>query len=808
MPPTDLSFFTALREAYEASRRVRTPEDLAEVLERIASMISSDLGWQTVAVNVHRRAWDDFEVAVVHGRAEARDVLLNSTSTWTQWAPSFHERFEVRGAYFIPEEAGLEDTLLSYTPPLAHSGEPGAWRSGDHLQVLMRGTDGEVTGVLSVDEPRSGRRPGPDELDALVAVATAAGAAMQQAREAAADAAHQVALKQLLAVSTQIADARSDTDVLAAVCLGIRDALGFERVAVELGDSEGAIVPAASVGWETTPDVVVPMVSFERILRPEFEEQGCYVLDRADALRLLELPDSPYASQSNGRGPWAWSRHWLVVPLRNPAGVLEGFIWADEPSDRLLPDVARLQALRLFADQAQAALEAARHYESALHMAAHDGLTGLPNRGALLERLRSSLLRNRRAGRTLAVLFVDLDRFKTINDTHGHDVGDEVLRTVARRLDADLRPGDTVARLGGDEFVVLCEGVSGAEDGLEVARRIRTCLSEPMMVGTAKLSVTASVGVALPTRAGDDAKELLRLADVAMYRAKAAGRDGEEVASDDIRDGASARAQLERALGGALDRDEITLHWQPIVASDTGRVLRVEALMRWEHPSLGPVSPLEFIPLAEDNGSIVTMGRWALETACAQWACWREAIGDGAPAIAVNLSPRQLRDGELLDRVQGMLASHAMPPGALSVEITEGALLDASPVTIQTLSGLRRMGCSIELDDFGTGFSSLSSLAEFNVDGLKIDRSFISGRSRDGRGAAIAQAVLAMATALGMRATAEGVETFEQLSWLRARGCPEAQGYLFSRPLPAARLTTLLVAGQSLLPAWAAALAR
>jgi EAL domain-containing protein (putative c-di-GMP-specific phosphodiesterase class I) len=277
-----------------------------------------------------------------------------------------------------------------------------------------------------------------------------------------------------------------------------------------------------------------------------------------------------------------------------------------------------------------------------------------------------------------------------------------------------------------------------------------------------------------------------------MYRAKSAGRDGEEVASSAVRADASARADVERALTGAIERGEIHLHWQPIVSLQTGRVLRAEALMRWEHPVLGSVSPGEFIPLAEDSGAIIALGRFAIDRACAQWAHWRAELGEGSPAIAVNLSPRQLRDPQLLEQVAWALNDHRMPQGALTVEITEGALLDPTPATIATLAGLRALGCPIELDDFGTGFSSLSSLAELRVDGLKIDRSFVSGHSGQGRAATIAQAVLAMASALGIRATAEGVEMPEQLAWLRSRGCLEAQGYLFSRPLAAAELTGLL----------------
>jgi EAL domain-containing protein (putative c-di-GMP-specific phosphodiesterase class I) len=277
-----------------------------------------------------------------------------------------------------------------------------------------------------------------------------------------------------------------------------------------------------------------------------------------------------------------------------------------------------------------------------------------------------------------------------------------------------------------------------------------------------------------------------------MYRAKDAGRDGEEIASAAIRAGASARAQIERALDGAIDRGELHLHWQPIVSVATGEILRAEALMRWIHPGLGHVSPLEFIPLAEDNGSIVKLGRWALEQACAQWADWHAEHGADTPGIAVNLSPRQLKDGTLRDHVGALIARHRLPPGVLTIEVTEGSLLNASPASLRTMAGLRDLGCAIELDDFGTGFSSLSALAEFNVDGLKIDRRFVAGRQRDHRAAAIAQAVLAMAAALGLRATAEGVETAEQLEWLRERGCPEAQGFLFSRPVSAEAFGALL----------------
>jgi len=537
------------------------------------------------------------------------------------------------------------------------------------------------------------------------------------------------------------------------------------------------------------------------VLRPEYDAHGCFLLSHEDAERIVGMRESHYESRYNGVGPWAWHRHWLIVPLRDRDGRLIGQIWADEPRDRLLPSTSKLQALRLFADQAQAALEAARQYEETLHAAEHDGLTGLPNRRTLLGRLQAALLHARRGDRTVALLFVDLDRFKAINDTYGHECGDEVLRTVAERIGSVVRPGDTVARLGGDEFVVLCEDVVGEDAALEVSRRLRAALNAPIVLESESVSVTASIGVALPSGAGDTARALLRDADVAMYRAKEGGRDAERLASAAMRAGASARASLERALTGAMDRDEIRLHWQPIVSMASGYTQRAEALLRWDNPDLGSVSPMEFIPVAEETGLIVELGRWALAQACAQAAGWRAAHGERAPAVAVNLSPRQLRDPAIVGEVERLLAHHGLPRGAVWAEITEGALLDGGPVTAQVLEGLQTLGVSVELDDFGTGYSSLSSLERFRVDGLKIDRSFVSGEQRDGRGRAVVEALLMMARALGVRVTAEGIETAEQLAWLRQLGCDFGQGYLFARPGPPEAIERLFTQAQPLAPA-------
>ncbi len=776
MSVANLSLFAPLREAYEASRAVRTDADRDAVLERVATLVSETLGWGTVVVAIHRRAWDDFLISTVQGDDEAREELLGTTRTWPEWAPTFSDRHARRGAHLVD----------------------------DRVLVLMRGTDGEVTGILVVSDPASGQPPEDDEVDALVVVANAAGAALQQAREMVRDSEHRAALEHLLSVSTRMADARSSTIVLEAVCAGIHEALGFDRVVVELANEDGSLRPHARVGWDAEDATVELSLSIDDLAllqRPEHEEHGCLLLDHIDAEQILGLPVSPYSSRSNGRGPWAWSRHWLMVPLRDREGRLIGMIWPDEPRDRLLPDSQRLQALRLFADQAQAALESASQYEQALHRADHDGLTGLPNRRVLLDRLRQALLRAQRTSGTVAVLFVDLDRFKAVNDTYGHECGDEVLRTVAARIDAQLRAVDTLARLGGDEFVVLCEDVGGEDEALEVAQRLRAQLARPIQAAAGAITVTASVGVALPAGPADSARALLRDADVAMYRAKQAGRNSEQVASASMRAGATARARLERALDGALEREEIRLYWQPIVAMATGEVIRVEALMRWDHPGLGWVSPIEFIPLAEETGFIVDLGRWAMAEACGQAAQWRTEHGAAAPGIAVNLSPRQLRDPLLLDLVGDLLTRHQLPAGMVCAEITEGVLLDGTAGTKQVLESLRELGVHLDLDDFGTGYSSLSSLEQFAVDGLKIDRRFVAGRDRDARAGAIVEALLVMARALGLRATAEGVETVAQRDWLASLDCDLAQGFLFARPQPADQVERLFGAGAPPAPA-------
>jgi diguanylate cyclase (GGDEF)-like protein len=535
---TPLSLIASMRGALEAARGVRTRDDLAGALDRIAHVMADALGYRSVVINVHRPEWDDFEAATVFGSPEARRALLGTASTWQDWAGYLVPRFERRGAHHVPHgglPSGREGDMAFYIPPGEHSTDERLWDPADLLVVVMRRANGDVLGIVCVDEPVSGLRPDDEDLDRLVAMAQVAGLAVEQAQEARRDAEHRAALERLLSVSSRIADQRSRGGVLDEVCAGIRYALGFQRVAVLLAEDRGLLRPAASAGWTMDDPVLttldLSLARLKPILQPAHERHGCYLLEHDEAEGLLGLDRAFYTSQSNGRGPYAWDRHWLVVPLAGPDGRSRGIVWADDPADRLLPARERLQALRLFADQAAAALEAARDFEATSHRASHDQLTGLPNRATLAERLRHALQRVKRGDASVAVLFIDIDRFKDVNDTLGHASGDELLRVVAARIDHDLRPGDTVARFGGDEFVALCEDVGGPDDALEVAERLRAVVARPVPVPSGTAHVTASIGVAVPDRPDRSAESLLQAADRAMYEAKAAGRDAARLAA-------------------------------------------------------------------------------------------------------------------------------------------------------------------------------------------------------------------------------------------------------------------------------------
>lgn len=431
-------------------------------------------------------------------------------------------------------------------------------------------------------------------------------------------------------------------------------------------------------------------------------------------------------------------------------------------------------------------------YEAEMrHQATHDALTGLPNRNMLHEHLQRAIQVARQKGGLTAVVFVDLDQFKFINDSLGHQVGDELLKTVAQRLQACLRDTDMVARQGGDEFVLVLQNQTGGEQGIaEVMQRILAAVARPWQAGDREFQVTASIGVSRYPADGKDVETLLKQADSAMYRAKEQGRNNFQFFAPWMDTQVSNRLEMLINLRRALDQDEFKLYYQPKLSLKDGSVIGAEALIRWQSPEQGMVPPDRFIPFAEDAGLIVPIGEWVLRTACHQNKCWQQA---GLPTIpvAVNLSPRQLNQS-LPDFVSDVLAQSGLAPSCLELEITENVVMKDAEKSVATLHALKRLGLQISVDDFGTGYSSLSYLRRFPVDALKIDKSFVRDIARDADSAAIVKAVISLAHILNLRVIAEGVEDEEQHAFLKENACDEVQGYYFGKPMAVADFTEWL----------------
>jgi diguanylate cyclase (GGDEF)-like protein len=406
-----------------------------------------------------------------------------------------------------------------------------------------------------------------------------------------------------------------------------------------------------------------------------------------------------------------------------------------------------------------------------------------------------ALARLRRHQTSIAVLFIDLDDFKVVNDSLGHNAGDRLLVELGQRLRAAIRPSDTIARFGGDEFVVLCEDIGEARDAVCVGERIVAAATEPFLLEGREMFVSASVGVAIAIDGEATPETLLRDADAAMYRAKERGRGRVEVFDEAMRTRIMERLDLENGLRRALQRGELRVYYQPEVSAAQGRMIAVEALVRWEHPERGLLQPRDFVPLAEETGLIVEIGEWVLNEACCQIAAWREAGSD--IDVAVNVSARQLVQPDIVDVVRGALERSGLPPDALCLEITESAVMRDPEAALATLTLVKELGVKVALDDFGVGFSSLAQLKEMlPLHALKVDRSFISGLADDDRNSAIVAAVVMMATTLGLTAIAEGVETEAQALQARALGCDVSQGFFFTAPEPAALIAELLGRGE------------
>jgi diguanylate cyclase (GGDEF)-like protein/PAS domain S-box-containing protein len=489
------------------------------------------------------------------------------------------------------------------------------------------------------------------------------------------------------------------------------------------------------------------------------DERPCHVV-----LRNYRKDGSMYWNELN------------IAPVRNDAGAVTHYIGVHS-------DIT----------------DAKTHQDELARQANHDSLTGLPNRNLLWDRIDHTCARSQRYGDFAAVAFLDLDNFKVVNDSLGHALGDHLLRAVAERLESSLRAMDTVARLGGDEFVLVLSDQKSEQSVSGELQRIVESFSQPFAVDGRDVFITASVGVALYPQDARDPESLMKNAELAMYRAKESGRNTYQLYTVEMQTRVSERLALESRLRRALERGEFSLHYQPQVDLRTNRIFGCEALIRWKQADLGMVAPAVFIPLAEETGLIVTIGEWVLRTACLQCKSWQEA-GLPAVTVAVNISARQFREKNLLQRVGTILAETGLAPGQLELEVTESVIMHDTQQVIASLEAFRDMGVRLSVDDFGTGYSSLSYLKRFPVDRLKIDQSFVRDLSTDADDAAIAQAVITLGHTMNLRVIAEGVETPEQLAFLRKHQCDEMQGYLFGKPMPAEEFGKLLGTGRTLEP--------
>jgi diguanylate cyclase (GGDEF)-like protein/PAS domain S-box-containing protein len=515
------------------------------------------------------------------------------------------------------------------------------------------------------------------------------------------------------------------------------------------------------------------------------------VFEGAGPLRMDDLRADPRlaSTEANPLGV----RSFFGVPVVARNGQVHGALFFGHPEPGVFTERGRrlaeglaahaaiaLENARLY-DAAQSELAARRQLEADLvHQAHHDPLTGLPNRALLQDRLGQAIARLDRSARAVAVLLLDLDRFKVVNDSLGHAAGDRILEAVAERLLQTVRPGDTVARLGGDEFVLVCDHINGELDAVGLADRVADGFNHPFHVGDHAFRVSASIGIAMATDPSADPAVLLRDADAVMYRAKARGGGCWEIFDADLRERVVERLRVETDLRRALEADEVALYFQPVVELSNGEVVGAEGLARWEHPDRGTVMPSEFITVAEESGLIVALGEHMLMEGCRQLARW-SAEGGGRPRnLAVNVSARQLVQGDLVATVRTALAETGADPTRLCLEITETALMGDVAAAGRVLRRLHELGVQLWVDDFGTGYSSLIYLRRLPLDGLKVDRSFVAGLSTEEEDRVIVSGIVNLAHNLGLVALAEGVETPAQAAWLRALGCDLAQGFLWS----------------------------
>lgn len=584
------------------------------------------------------------------------------------------------------------------------------------------------------------------------------------------------------AVTRLLSEADRSSGIMSKIIQIIGEAFGCACGAYWIEDAHEQEMECAEI-WSVPSTEIMEFAESNRLYRHPLHMSGGLVMRARSSGEPVWVNDvtldtrfrrAPLAVKAGLRGAFAF-------PIRSGndiLGVVEFFSLTSRP-----PDEALLQSTRAIGGQIGLFIARKQAEERIRHLAHYDELTGLANRSMFSQRLGHALAQARRSGLQLAVLFIDLDRFKNINDTLGHEAGDSVLREVAERLNGCLRESDTVGRLSGDEFVVLLEGIPQPMHCAEVAQKILDAVARPFALETQEFHLTASIGISTYPADSEDLQSLLKNSDVAMYRAKELGKNNFQFYSAQMNIHTLERLALESSLRRALERNEFVLHYQPKVDIRSGRIIGMEALVRWQHPTKGLIPPMQFIPLAEETGLIVPIGEWVLRTACARNKSWQE---QGLPplCISVNLSARQFAYENLLQDVARVLNETGLDAAFLELEITESMVMHDPEHAIELLNKLKAMGISISMDDFGAGYSLLGYLKRFPINSVKIDRSFIKDLPLDGDDAAITQAIIAMAHGLKLKVIAEGVETGEQLNFLRAHGSDEMQGYYFSKPLP------------------------
>jgi diguanylate cyclase (GGDEF)-like protein len=592
------------------------------------------------------------------------------------------------------------------------------------------------------------------------------------------------------------------------------------RLSAANGDFEGIVIVEVDAsffvsGYDTSKlgeHGVLGILGTDGILRVRRSGDSMFSGDAIDYASLVpganEPEPEPTVSRSSWDGVWRWNSAREIYGF--PLAIIVGLSQADQlaaaqrASTRYVwsafgASVGIVLLMSLLGRMSwQLAQSRTRESESKLvhaqrieYLAYHDGLTGLPNRSMFSKLLSQRISEARRYDRELAVAFLDLDRFKQINDTLGHEAGDQLLQEVATRLQGCVRDSDTVARLGGDEFVVLLPELEDGKLAAAVAHKILAVLGKPFTLIGHEFRVTASIGISIYPQDGQDEQTLTKNADIAMYQAKAEGKNNFQFYSEQLNANSLERLTLESSLRHALERDEFRLYYQAKRDIHTGCISGMEALLRWEHPDLGTVMPMQFIPVAEETGLIVPIGKWVLKTACSQSVAWQN---EGLPpfGIAVNMTARQFLDESLLQDIASILKSTGMNPQLLELELTESLLIHDVETTLRILTGLKSLGIRIAVDDFGTGYSSLATLQRFPLDTVKIDRSFVGGLIGPTEQSGLADAIIAMGKSLSMTVVAQGVETKEQADFLRAHACDELQGFYFNRPLPANQFAQLM----------------